>query len=412
MPSKREEFARGWPVLIASALGSGTGVAVLMFYSLGAFVGPLTSEFGWSRAQVTGAAVAASLGMILMGTTIGSLADRFGARRVALFSQVLLILTVASLSQINSSIWSLYAGYFALGILCSGTLPITWSRAVIGWFFKARGVALGLSLVGTGLIGMSLPTFVTWLVGLVGWRGAYLGLATLPLVLGMPAALLFFHEADDRQRAAGAVAASSDTAAVWGYTLREVMHQRQFWQMAVAFFIAAVVIGSINVHSISLLTDRGIDRTAAAAVAGLLGLTVVFGRLISGYFLDGFPGSRVAFVMLAIPALACVMLANSGANLYLCGLAIIMVGLAAGAEHDIAAFFGARYFGRRHYGAVYGLLYTIYTLGSGMGPPLAGWVFDTTGSYELALYGGAVIFLVAAVMTGLLGPYPKQTSSG
>jgi predicted MFS family arabinose efflux permease len=181
--------------------------------------------------------------------------------------------------------------------------------------------------------------------------------------------------------------------------------------MSGAFFVAALVIGGINVNALPLLTDRGIERGTAAAVVGLIGATVTIGRLISGYFLDLFAGSRVAFVMLSAPALACLLLVISGANLPLSALAIILIGFAAGAEHDIAAYFTARYFGRRHYGAIYGLAYTLYTFGSGVGPPLAGAVFDATGSYQPALYAGAALFLAAAALVGTLGAYPKEGES-
>ena len=414
MHSKREEFSRGWRVLVAAAMGSGVGVAPLAFYSLGAFIKPLTSEFGWTRAQVTGASLALSLGMLVMGSLIGALADRIGARRVVLVSMPMLALLLAALSLVTPNVLSLYVGYFALGALGAGTLPITWSRVITGWFVRSRGLALGLSLVGTGIVGMLLPSYVTWLVGLAGWRAAYLGLAALPLLVGMPLTLVYFHEPPEdlvsiARRANATSVAAADTPSGWGYSLREAAASWRFWRMSGAFLLAAVVIGAINVNALPLLTDRGIERRTAAAVVGLIGATVTVGRLISGYFLDLFHGPRVAFVMLGAPALACIILSASGTNLPLSAVAIILIGFAAGAEHDIAAYFTARYFGRRHYGAIYGLLYTLYTFGSGIGPPLAGWAFDATGSYETALYAGAALFLIAAALVGTLGAYPRES---
>ncbi len=82
----------------------------------------------------------------------------------------------------------------------------------------------------------------------------------------------------------------------------------------------------------------------------------------------------------------------------MCGLAIAIVGLAAGAEHDIAAYFCARYFGRRHYGKIYGLLYTLYGVGAGLGPFVAAWLVGETRDYSVALYSGAALFALAAVL--------------
>jgi MFS family permease len=132
------------------------------------------------------------------------------------------------------------------------------------------------------------------------------------------------------------------------------------------------------------------------------------GRLISGYCLDIFNGAVLAIVMFTIPALACALLAVAGGNLSLCGLAIILVGLAGGAETDIAAYFIAQYFGRRHYGAIYGLFLTLFSVGSGIGPLIVGRIYDATGSYDAGLFGGVAAFLIAALLAGTLrGPKPR-----
>ena len=398
MLSKGQEFRRAWPVLLASASGAGVGVSPLAFYSLGAFVAPLTYEFGWTRAQVTTAPLFLTVGSLVMGTYAGALADRFGARRIALVSQVFLILALSALALLTAQIWTLYAGYFILAILGAGTMPMIWNRTVVGWFVKSRGLAIGVSLMGTGIAGAILPTYVGWLNGIAGWRIAYLGLAALPLIFGLPLTFLFFHEAPDTDFSNGA----PTTNASEGYTLRAAIQTRCFWQMSLAFFFAAIAIAAVLVHALPLLTDRGIDRGTAAMIAGLLGLAFTSGRLISGYFLDIFNGATLAIVMFTIPALACALLAVAGGNLILCGTAIVLIGLAGGAETDIAAYFIAQYFGRRHYGAIYGLFLTLFSVGSGVGPLIVGRVYDMTGSYNSGLYGGVAAFLVAAGLAGTL----------
>jgi predicted MFS family arabinose efflux permease len=166
--------------------------------------------------------------------------------------------------------------------------------------------------------------------------------------------------------------------------------------------VVAIAVSAVLSHSQSLLMDRGLPRAEAAALVGLFGIAISLGRLVSGYLLDVFRGPTVAFFMFALPASACVLLLLAGDNRMLCGAAIVLVGLAGGAEHDIAAFFTAKYFGRAHYSAIYGLLYALYGLGGGFGPLFAGAVYDSTGSYDIALYGGIAVFLAAATMIGTL----------
>jgi MFS family permease len=106
------------------------------------------------------------------------------------------------------------------------------------------------------------------------------------------------------------------------------------------------------------------------------------------------------------------MILTAGNSVLVCAVAIVIFGLAAGAEFDIAAYFVARYFGRKNYGAIYGLLYTIFVVGSAVTPPLAGRVFDLYQTYDPALMAGIAVFIVAALLCGTLGPYPKETEKG
>jgi MFS family permease len=405
--SKTDEFKRAWTVILAAALGAGTGVSALTFYSLGAFVEPFSAEFGWTRAQVTAAPLFMTMSSLLMGPVVGWLADRHGARPVAIICQILFVIAVASLYFVTSNIVTLYAGFFLLALVGCGTMPITWTRSITGWFFSARGMALGFALMGTGLMGMVAPGLANYLIAEYGWRLAYVGLAAVPLIFSLPFTLAFFRDPPEQVQAD-----TSPDGGAWGFTLPQAIRTRRFWQMAAGLFLAAAGIGGVLVHGFPFLTDRGIDRGTAALVAGLLGLAVTLGRIGTGFLLDRFHGPHVAFVLLIMPTLACGLLLVSGDSILLCSLGIIMVGLAAGAEFDIAAYFVSRYFGRKHYGAVYGLLYTIFVIGSAVTPPLAGKVYDTFKTYDPALWGGMALFLTAAILSGTLGKYPDESKAG
>jgi MFS family permease len=398
MLTRGQEFKRAWMVLLAAAIGAGTGEAVIAAYSMGALVEPLAREFGWSRAQITAAPIFTSLGVLLVGAPVGLLADRFGARKVALISQALLVAALAAMSLIGHQIWTFYLAYFLLPVFGAGTLPITWSRAVNAWFVSGRGLALGFSLMGTGVVGALLPSYVTFMAARYGVQGAYLGLAALPLVISMPLTLLLFREPCDSKADVNAAPAPDAT----GDTVSQAMRSWRFWQMSLAFLLATVAVSAVLVHSLSLLLDRGIPKAEAAALAGLFGVSITAGRLVSGYLLDLFPAPRVAFFVFILPAAACALLAVAGDNLLLCGLAIALVGLAGGSEHDLAAYLTGQFYGPLHFGAIYGVIYTIYGIGGGVGPLLVGQLRDITGTYQPALYAGVALFAMAAVLCGTL----------
>ena len=84
------------------------------------------------------------------------------------------------------ALWMLYAAYGAMAILGAGTIPVTWTRAITLSFHRQRGLALGLALTGTGICGVLVPQYATWLVENYGWRVAYAGIALLPLMVAGP----------------------------------------------------------------------------------------------------------------------------------------------------------------------------------------------------------------------------------
>jgi MFS family permease len=399
------EFRRAWPIVLAAAFGAGTGAVPLAFYSFGALIDPLSKAFGWTRAEITAAPLFLTVGGLVAGVFAGALADRFGGRRVVLWSQAGLVMTFAALSLMPPSLPVFYFGYAMLAIVGAGTMTMTWTRAITGWFVEGRGLALGLSLVGTGLIGAALPAYVSALVLAYGWQGAFLGLAALPLVLGMPLTVLFFRDPP----AHGTPDAPVADTLTGSHSFAEALRTRCFWQMSISFFIVAAAISSVIVHSVPLLTDRGIGAAEAAGLAGLIGVAVTLGRLISGYLLDHVRGPLVAFAMFGLPALSCMLLVYAGDDRWLCGVAIALVGVAGGAEHDIAAYFCAKYFGRRHYGKIYGLLYTLYGVGSGVGPFLAGRAMNASGNYTGGLFVGAACFAVSALLIVTLKPPPRRS---
>ncbi|MES2158678.1 MAG: MFS transporter [Pseudomonadota bacterium] len=102
------EFALGWPSVLIAALAISVGMTGIGFYSLGLFVKPLQAEFGWSRAAVSGAATFQQFGIFLSAPIIGRLADRIGARTIAIASYIATPLALIALAQAGPSIPAWY----------------------------------------------------------------------------------------------------------------------------------------------------------------------------------------------------------------------------------------------------------------------------------------------------------------
>src|SRR5690606_14629905 len=97
--------------------------------------------------------------------------------------------------------------------------------------------------------------------------------------------------------------------ALAGMTLGQAVRSMRFWQLAIGICGVAGAVGGTLVHLVPFLTDAGMARDRATAIAGVLGLAVVAGRLGSGALIDRFHAPYVAGLLLAMPVLSFGMMA-------------------------------------------------------------------------------------------------------
>jgi len=169
-------------------------------------------------------------------------------------------------------------------------------------------------------------------------------------------------------------------------------------------FLVVTTINGIVGHLVPLLTDRGLEVRQATATLSAVGLSTIAGRLMSGYLLDRFFAPYVTAVLFLLPLVGVsILAAGAGGSAPL--LAAITLGFGLGAEVDVIGFMVSRYFGLRAYGEIYGCLFAIFTVGTGLGPVLMGLSFDATRSYNGALTVFGVALICASIVVSRLGRY-------
>ncbi|MDA9219497.1 MFS transporter [Luminiphilus sp.] len=410
MTRSEAELAQRWPLIMATCIGIVSSSFVLPYYSIGALLTPVTEEFGWSRAQFQAAILFSSGLGALTSPLIGWLNDKYGPRRVALPSMIGLSLGLFTASQIQGQLWMLFLAYGMMALLGAGTIPVTWTRAIATSFFKRRGLALGLALTGTGICASIAPHYTVWLTDHYGWRGAYVGLALVPLVLAWPMLYFLFKPLDTH---CDAELEEPDTKAALenGLTLGEAVKGYRFWILLLSILFAYQGFSGIGPNLLPSLTDDGFSRDQAASVQSVFGISIIVGRVVVGYLVDRFWAPGVAAFCLAIPAAGAAMLHGSQ-TFETAALAAFLIGFAAGAELDLMAFLAARYFGLAHYAKIYSILYATLAVCSGTAPMIFASVYDATGSYDLGYSVASVLFLVSVVLILMLGRYPKEFAAG
>lgn len=410
------EIQRGWPLILAAAVGVTCSSIVLPFYTIGALLKPLSAEFGWARADVQlGILFSSGLGA-LTAPLVGALSDRYGPRALVLPGLVGLATGFFLAASMNGELWMFFLAYACMALLGAGTTPVTWTRAIATSFDRQRGLALGLTLTGTGVCAMLAPAYAVWLVQEFGWRGAYVGIGLLPLLFAGPIVWLWFrprsyvvpsHAAGPAPDAAGAAASTADTGApIPGLTLREALGGYRFWVLCVSIFAIYLAVSGISPNLIAALTDKGFTPASAATVQGIYGFAIVLGRLVVGWCIDRWWAPGVALVSLSLPAVGCLIFTGSF-DFALAAFAALLIGFAAGAELDLMAFLAARYFGLRHYAKIYAILYATLAVAGGLAPMLFARLFDVTRSYDTSLLIASGLFVFGAVILLALGRYPR-----
>lgn len=413
MASKYAEFRFGWPVVVSSAIGIGLGMSPLPFYTIGVFAGPIKAEFGWSQEQVMLALPIFTISAVITSPIVGYLTDKYGPRRIALSSVFLFSLAMMSFALMDGSVAMYLAIWVVLAIVGAGTLPITWTRAVNSWFFEKRGLALGFSLVGTGLFGAFAIHYSAFMIELLGWRWAYVTVGALPLLISLPVALFLFRDASD-PKVADRVAeykkrSARPTVRYGGLSIGKALVDWRFWLLAYAFIPISFAVGGPIPNLPNMMESKGFSSDDAVFLASLIGPAVIVGRVAGGFLLDHLWAPAVAATILSLPALATYFLAQPDLGFFAAGAMIFILGMAAGVEYDLMAYLVSRYFGLLHYAVIYGALYGFFAVGAGFGPYFFGKSFGVTGSYDSILKVASIMFVVGALPLLLLGKYRDYT---
>jgi MFS family permease len=403
------EFRRGWPVLFSGMVGVACGASPIPFNVLPAIIGPIHNELGWSYLEINlGITTFGVLGA-LVGPLHGAAADRWGVRPVAILSLLAFGLTFGLFTFLPPSKAAWFGLWAIVGLVGIGSTPVTWTRAVNMWFFRNRGLALGILLLGTSLAGIAVPQLARAAIDGAfigsGWRAAFSTMAMLPLLLAMPLALWLFREPRPEERPAELVA---QDGRLLGLRFGQAVKGYRFWVIWLSIACVAIAFGGAFINMVEIVKLHGFSAAEGATVMSVLASGILVGRLVTGMLFDRFWAPAVLVPILSAPALSCWLLMGSGSPMPVLMTAAVLLGFAAGAESDLIAYLSGRYFGLAHYGKIYGMLYMPFGMGSAVSPAIYGAVRDATGSYDAMLLVAVGLFLVGALLPLTLGRYPDD----
>lgn len=392
-------------LIVSASIGLGCGAMALPFYSIGSLTKPLTAAYGWSRADVQ-SAILLSIGIgALVSPIVGGMVERYGSRIVAISGLLGVSLCFFLAAAAGPSLLQFQLAFVIMAVVGAGSSPVAWTRGITMSFSRQLGLALGLTLTGTGICAILAPQLVTWMIALGGVRLALIGLGAVPLVLALPLALVAFRPA-----AQSVTGKKNQTSVGDGFTPGEAMRTYRFW--ALLSSVAAIYLAQAGIiaNFVPAITDRGFTSQEAANLQGVLGFSIIAGRVLIGTLIDRFWAPGVAAVVTFLPALACMVLptASSYPAILAC---TIVIGVATGAELDFLAYLSARYFGRQHYAKIYSIIYGALALAGGVSPFAFAASYDYFGSYREAFQIASGLYLAGTILVLTLGRYPHFRST-
>jgi MFS family permease len=401
--SPRPRIFYGWFVVAAAFAVTFIGFGCA--YTFSAFVESLQRDFGASRGSVSLVFSLAGFLYFGLGIISGPLADRFGSRRLAVAGMILtgFSLAAASLAHSLPEVYAAYGLGVGLGVGCAYVPAI---GAVQQWFVRRRGFASGLAVSGIGVGTLVMPPLASLLIETLGWRGAYLSLGALAVVIGGGCSLLI--ENDPRDRNSGPDGdppqSASPSERPEGTPVNEAIRSRRFISLYAACLICSFGVFVPFVHLVPYAEDHGIAPSSAVLLLGVIGVGSTAGRFFLGGFADRIGRQLSLLMMFAGMAVSLAAWAIS-TNLWSLVAFSFVFGIFYGGWVAVLPAVVMDYFGGRNVSGLIGILYTSVAFGTLVGPTTAGFVFDLNHSYTMPILASAAANIVAAIIVaGVSGP--------
>jgi MFS family permease len=397
-PGAEPRIFYGWWVVAAAFaitfLGFGSA------YTFSAFLEPLQRDFGASRGSVSSVFSLAGFLYFGLGIVSGPLADRFGPRPLVVSGMVLLGvgLALASAAQNLIEVYAAYGLGVGLGIGCAYVPAI---GAVQRWFVRRRGFASGLAVAGIGVGTLVMPPLASLLIGSVGWRGAYVVLGALALVLGCGMALLVENDPRGRALNPDGDEFAGPSPQAGGAAVGEAIRSGRFISLYAACLICSFGVFVPFVHLVPFARDHGIAAPMAALLLSVIGLGSTAGRFFLGTIADRI-GRERSLLMMYVGMAASLAIWALSASAWSLAVFAAVYGVFYGGWVAVLPAVVTDYFGGRNVSGIIGVLYTSVAFGTLIGPSAAGFAFDLSHSYELPIVASAASNVLAAIIVALM----------
>jgi MFS family permease len=386
------------------------------FYAYGVFLPFMCEEFGWSRYTLSGPFTLFMVFEGILGPLVGISISKFGARRNIIIGNLIAGLGLLGMAFVEE-VWHVYIlfGVLTGGGVAFGTFIAT-TTIVNNWFIKRRSLAMSLLIAAGGIGGLVMPPFISWLISSVGWQLSWTCLAGMHMVLVVIAGGILTRnrpeemgQVPDGETDEGLQEEGTGKRGLRVYQtpvdwkVREALRTPALWLVMFFQIACSFTLGVLTLHQVAYLQDAGFTHMMASTALGLLVGMSIIGRLLCGALGTRFEGRHLAAVCLVGMTAGVIVLMNTTA-LPLIYLYAVLTGIGYGGVIVIGPALIGAYFGRTSYAQLMGWTAPVGILFGAGSPLLAGFIYDTTGSYIPVFWAAVAVTGVGLVAAFLARP--------
>lgn len=409
-----------WIILAVSFLA--IIVAGIIRSSSGVFIEPFEQEFGWGRPSISFAFAMSLFLYGLSGPFMAAFVERFGLRKVMLYSMGLLVVGL-SLTFVMKTEWQLMLIWGVMIGVGSGVFLTVLSAQIANrWFVKRRGLAVGILMAATATGQLVLLPVLAWLVSEYSWRMAILLVFGLGICMFIVIAIVMRNYPRDvglpplgeKELAPEVIPPVGNPFKIAITVLFEALRVKEFWLLAGSFLICGLsTSGLIGTHFISYCMSFGIPVVTAASVLSMMGVFDLVGTTVSGWLSDRFDSRWLLFWYYSLRGLSLIALPfalESGAYIWLIVFAVFY-GLDWVATVPPTIELTRQRFGIQKSAMVYGWIFAAHQVGAGIAAYSGGVIYNVFGSYTWAFLLAGGFCGLASLFVLLIKKQPKLSVS-
>ena len=410
---RKNSIFHGWWIVLVVFLGGIVGFGIGGI-GLGVFIPFMAEDLGWSRTAMSGVFTVRAIMMGVSGPIVGFAVDqKWGPRVLMVTGGIISGISLLILSQSNH-LWQFYLSFGVLWSLGQASFSgqVLSGALVSKWFVRLRGRAFGFYTMGIPAGGAIFVPLIAGLISLQGWRGAWVSLAILTWVIIIPLSLVIVRRqpedmgllpdgtqtSEKRLTPTGSATAIDKDPYEISWTVNQALHTSTVWFLMIGFVLSNMAGGAFMVHQVAAISDKGFSIELASGVMAVLFFFSFIIKPITGLMTEKLPVRYVTSFFIALAGTSLLVLAAAD-SVSLLMLFAVLYGCGVGATTVLQSIIWADYYGRQFQGAIRGTLSPLFAVSQAFSPLFAGWMYDTTGSYDQAF---TLVGIAAFSASGLI----------